>query len=354
MKDPCMIALITDAAPSANSSTSREVQDFTDICKVNFCPIVLIYPSKDVEDKYIGAHHSITCRPIFYKSNNVFLRFISEAFIALMISIKITLAPQTNLNISKIIFISPSIFNIFPSLILKYRTKADLYLMLRDMFPFWLVDIGKIKDGSLIFAFLKVFADFQMNSSTYIGVESRKSLNFFLEKYPQHFQKTEVLWNWMTTKKVKDREFVNREPIRVIYAGSIGEAQGVDNFIALLNHWKDRKDIEIHILGRGIGVKKLLLFSKDRGIKNLFTHEPIDVMRFDEFLLNYDIGLFFLRHDLMASNIPGKFMSYVMNGLPVLGSVNPGNELTSFVIQNGLGIWIPRVLKGIFLIMRIK
>jgi glycosyltransferase involved in cell wall biosynthesis len=332
-----MIALITDAAPSANSSTSREVQDFTDICKANNCQIVLIYPSKDREDKYMGGSFSITCRPIFYKSNNLFLRLISEVYIALMISIKIMLIDRSKLRVSKVIFISPSIFNIFPSVIFKKMSRADLYLVLRDMFPFWMVDIGKIKEGSIAFLIFKKLADLQMKSSTFIGVESKNSLNFFLEKYPEYTNKTEILWNWISTKKKQDSEFINRKIIKVIYAGSIGEAQGVSNFIALVNHWKHRNDIEVHIFGRGVGLRSLQLFAKNQDVNNLFVHQQVAGKIFDECLKEYDVGLFFLRHDLRASNIPGKFMSYVMNGLPVLGSVNPENELISFVALNGLG-----------------
>lgn len=332
-----MIILITDAAPSANSSTSREIQDFIDICKANGLSIAVIYPAKNYKDRYIGLDYSVTCKPIFYKSSNLILRLISEVLIALVLSIKIFIKGSPKLTVSKILYISPSIFNIFPAVILKKLTRAELYLILRDMFPYWLVDIGKLNANGLIFKIFKKIANFQMSSSNFIGVESNNSLSIFLEKYPQYSCKTEILWNWITTKKVNDIPIKDGVPIKVIYTGSLGEAQGVEIFLALMKHWKERSDIELHMVGRGVGVRELIDFSIANNVKNFYTHSQVDSKAFDNYLSEYDIGLFFLRHDLNASNIPGKFMGYVMNGLPVLGAVNPNNELISFVNLNELG-----------------
>jgi glycosyltransferase involved in cell wall biosynthesis len=256
---------------------------------------------------------------------------------ALILSIKILSARRSAFTVSKILFISPSVFMVFPSVILKKITKAQIYLILRDMFPFWLVDIGRLNGESIVFKFLKKIADFQMNSSNFIGVESNNSLHFFLKMYPQYSNKAEVLWNWITTKKVRDIPIRNGEPIKVVYAGSLGEAQGVDNFLELMRHWQKRSDVELHMVGRGTGVKKLINFLTANDIKNFYIHSEVDVKNFDNFISQYDIGLFFLRHDLNASNIPGKFMSYVMNGLPILGAVNPNNELVNLVKLNELG-----------------
>jgi glycosyltransferase involved in cell wall biosynthesis len=47
----------------------------------------------------------------------------------------------------------------------------------------------------------------------------------------------------------------------------------------------------------------------------------------------FDVGLVSLDARLQSHNIPGKLLSYLYWGLPVLASVNPGNDL--FDILNG-------------------
>jgi hypothetical protein len=36
-------------------------------------------------------------------------------------------------------------------------------------------------------------------------------------------------------------------------------------------------------------------------------------------------------------NIPGKFLSYMLSGLPVIASINPGNDLVSIITKERLG-----------------
>ena len=36
-------------------------------------------------------------------------------------------------------------------------------------------------------------------------------------------------------------------------------------------------------------------------------------------------------------NIPGKFLSYMLSGLPVLASINPGNDLAELIQGEGVG-----------------
>jgi hypothetical protein len=37
-------------------------------------------------------------------------------------------------------------------------------------------------------------------------------------------------------------------------------------------------------------------------------------------------------------NIPGKFVSYMQSGLPVLASINPGNDLVEMIEREGVGL----------------
>lgn len=329
------LVLITDASPSINSSTSREVFDLVNEFKQQNHSLFLIYPCVNHIDRYSSDDESITCRPIFYKSKNLKLRFVSEIYISLCLSIKI-LFYRKKIKTKNILCISPSIFLVFPSLLLKKINRGFLYLMLRDMFPCWLADAGIIKKESLIFIFLKKIADLQMRSADRIGVESEKSKSIFLDRYPSCIRKAEVLLNWITTAPVKRRS-TGKTKLKLIYAGSIGQAQGVKFFKALLMHLRNNNQVDICLVGRGNRLNEIQNFVIDNSISNFQLLPQVASKNFDDFLRGFDIGLFFLNPDLRASNIPGKFMSYVMNGLPVLGAVNQDNELISMVSENRLG-----------------
>lgn len=61
----------------------------------------------------------------------------------------------------------------------------------------------------------------------------------------------------------------------------------------------------------------------------------------DEFKLilsEMDIGLFSLSARHSSHNFPGKLLGYMVQSLPILGSVNAGNDLLDIVNQNNAGL----------------
>ena len=49
------------------------------------------------------------------------------------------------------------------------------------------------------------------------------------------------------------------------------------------------------------------------------------------------VGIVALDPRHKTHNIPGKFLSYMQSSLPVLASINPGNDLADLIIREGVG-----------------
>jgi glycosyltransferase involved in cell wall biosynthesis len=49
------------------------------------------------------------------------------------------------------------------------------------------------------------------------------------------------------------------------------------------------------------------------------------------------VGLVALDPRHKTHNIPGKFLSYMQSGIPVLASINPGNDLETLILQEQVG-----------------
>jgi glycosyltransferase involved in cell wall biosynthesis len=52
----------------------------------------------------------------------------------------------------------------------------------------------------------------------------------------------------------------------------------------------------------------------------------------------FDIGLISLDRKLKTQNFPGKMLSYLVSGLPILASINPGNDLEGILRAYGVGL----------------
>jgi hypothetical protein len=286
------LGILTDAAPSVNSSTSREVADLIDECQSQNVSVNVYHPALFSNDTYPRAHVKTSCTGFLYKNKRLPLRFFSEVLISISLAVKILFDSRKNAQTDLVLWISPSIFNLLPAYVLKARNGTKIYLMLRDMFPHWAANIGIISRKGLIFKFLNMVSDRQMNIADRIGVESSGALEFFKDIYPQHMHKVEILRNWIVVKecKIDKIEYLSDGVIRIIYAGNIGFAQGIDHFIGLLDFLKDRQNIEIHFVGRGDAVDEILAHVNSRVIKNFFRHDLIPFADFDKFLINFDIG----------------------------------------------------------------
>ena len=109
---------------------------------------------------------------------NFFRRAINEIFLSIFM---IKALKKTDLDINSfngVIWYSPTIF--FGPLIwyIKRKSKIKSYLILRDIFPEWTLDLGLMKK-SLIYYFFKAMAHFQYYVADTIGVQSESNLKYF-------------------------------------------------------------------------------------------------------------------------------------------------------------------------------
>ena len=89
---------------------------------------------------------------------------------------------------------SPTIF--FGLLAKRFRRQGTyVYLVLRDMFPQWIIDAGLIKEKSIAAYFFRFFESLNYETSDCIGVQSQANLELFEKKFSNH-NNVRILRNW--------------------------------------------------------------------------------------------------------------------------------------------------------------
>ena len=101
-----------------------------------------------------------------------------------------------------VIYYSPSIF--FGGLVnkIKQRCKCPSYLVLRDLFPQWVIDAGMLKKGSFIERYFRIFEQSSYQAADTIGLMSEKNIEVFTQSNRTHYP-TEILRNWANTTPIK-------------------------------------------------------------------------------------------------------------------------------------------------------
>jgi glycosyltransferase involved in cell wall biosynthesis len=244
-------------------------------------------------------------------------------------------------ELDAIIWYSPTIF--FGPLVhfLKRSSGCPAYLILRDIFPEWTLDLGILNKTPIYYLF-KLVAKYQYSLANIIGVQTSSNLSY-LEKWSKNpNKKLEVLNNWLSPAHKKktgisltNTKFKGRKLF--VYIGNMGIAQGMDVLIDLAESLKNRKDIGFLFVGRGSMVKKLKTSSADKKLSNVLFYDEIDSEEIPSLLQKCHIGLIALDPRHKSHNIPGKFLSYLQAGLPVLARINAGTDLVNLIQHEKVG-----------------
>jgi glycosyltransferase involved in cell wall biosynthesis len=190
-----------------------------------------------------------------------FRRALSEIFLPLSMIYALKKSPYGTVDWTYLIWYSPPIF--FGPLIwyLKRSTNCRTYLILRDIFPEWALDLGLIRKG-LIYWFFKAIANFQYSIADTIGIQTGSNISYFQSDKNKYIEKVVVLDNWQTESEINGSSIqigftslANRKIF--VYVGNMCIAQGMDVLIDLAALLNNRSDIGFIFVGRGTEVDRL-------------------------------------------------------------------------------------------------
>lgn len=344
------VLIVTDAYFPSRTSVAVMLYELSQTFIQEKVSVSIIVPSATQIEPIIFMEQKgcqvISVKALPTKDINYFRRTLNEFMNPWMIWRTLKRSSQfSKLHIDGVIWYSPSIF--WGPLVkrLKEYFECRSYLILRDIFPDWALHLGIIKKG-LPYLFLKTVEQYQYQQADTIGIQSPNNLLYFQNHYPNVKAKLEVLWNWArpldTIAKAPCSIDMSKTPIagRVIfvYAGNIGVAQGMQTFLNLIESLKDNSDIGFLIVGRGSEaeiIKRLILH---QNLQNAVVFDEIAPFEIPGLFEQCDVGLMFLDRRHQTHNIPGKFVTYLQSGLPVLAIVNPGNDLLGLIPKYKIGI----------------
>jgi len=123
----------------------------------------------------------------------------------------------------------------------------------------------------------------------------------------------------------------------LVYAGNMGVAQGTGVFLDLAECLLHRQDLGFLFVGRGSEARQLASNAVARGLDNVLFKDEIHPDEIPSLYAQCHAGLVALDPRHKTHNIPGKFLTYMQSGLPVLASVNAGNDLANLIRTEQVG-----------------
>lgn len=242
-----------------------------------------------------------------------------------------------------IIYYSPTIF--FGSLVkrLKKLFSCPSYLVLRDIFPQWALDAGVLRRG-MIYNYFKFKERQNYEAADIIGVQSPANLSYFEEKGLDKQYRMEVLYNWATLHEGNIKPGGHRERLGLqgkvvfFYGGNIGVAQDMDNIIRLADNFRNESTAYFLLVGGGSEVSRLKAIIELKGLTNIAIHDAVGQQEYLSMLSEFDVGLISLDRGLRTQNFPGKLLGYMYQAMPILASINHGNDLKEILEGQQAGL----------------
>lgn len=345
MGNSMRIALIADAFPPLRTSGAVQLRDLSlEMVRQDHEPTVMI-PSADLEQPWLledmNGVQVLRLKAPRTKDIGYVQRTISEFLMPFVMLHNLRKSPFSDVRWDGVVWYSPTIFLGPIANALKKANACRSYLIVRDIFPEWAVDMGLLGRG-LPYRFFKAIERYQYSVANVIGVQTPANLPYFDAWDSQPGRRVEVLQNWLAeAPNVGCSISVATSPLigRTIfaYAGNMGVAQGMGILIDLAERLRDRHDMGFLFVGRGSDAQRLREDAKARGLDNVVFHDEIDPSEIPGLYAQCHVGIVALDPRHKTHNIPGKFLSYMQAGLPVLASINPGNDLAKLIQREGVG-----------------
>jgi glycosyltransferase involved in cell wall biosynthesis len=338
------IAIISDAFPPMRTSAAIQLRDLAHEFHIQGHELTILLPSSEINSWSLEAFHDfevLRLKAPKIKDVNYIRRTLAEFLMPFFMIYFLNKSPFANSKWGGIVWYSPTIF--FGPFVrsLKKKSACKSYLIVRDIFPEWAVNVGMLSRG-LTYRFFKAVENYQYSVADNIGVQSPGELTYFSNWAAKQGRYLEVLHNWIAeapnvgcTISISKTNLAGR--FIFVYAGNIGVARSMDVLIDFISKMTYRSDIGFLFVGRGSEMSRLISEAKKRSLDNVLFHNEIDPSEIPGLYAQCHVGILALDPRHRTQNIPGKFLTYMQAGLPVLASINKGNDLVDLIPASGVG-----------------
>ena len=228
------------------------------------------------------------------------------------------------------------------ALIIKLFRRVPVVLDIQDMWPDTLKATGMISNSRLL-GFVSKVCNLIYSAVTKIAVLSSGFKDLLIDRgVPEN--KIDIIYNWAdekvlrTTTSETPKELASIEGFKILFAGNVGQAQGLNVILDAAYLLKD--DIpKLHflVLGRGLQLDDLKIRANQMNLNNVHFLPAVGMEKVGGFLGSADALLIHLNSDpLFKITIPGKTQAYMAVGKPIIMGVS--GDASNLVLRADCGV----------------
>jgi len=337
--------LIADTFPPLRNSGAVQLRDLAREFVRQGHELTVLLPSADVRgstlSEELGGVRVLRLQAPKTKDIGYIRRTLAEFIMPFAMRRQLSNSELGDEKWDGVIWYAPSIFHGPLASYLKRKSKCRGYLIIRDIFPEWAVDMGLMGKGLPYWVF-RLIASYQYGVADIIGVQTPGNIKYFESQRHQPGKVVEVLQNWLDKPasnpcsiKLGNSPLAGRKLF--VYAGNMGVAQGMDIMLELAMRHQHNTKVGFVFIGRGSEAARLRIRAADMRLANVVFYDEIDPDEIPDLYAQCAVGLVALSPLHKSHNIPGKFLTYMQSGVPVLANINAGNDLAGMIREEQVG-----------------
>ncbi|RZK19347.1 MAG: glycosyltransferase WbuB [Flavobacterium sp.] len=233
---------------------------------------------------------------------------------------------------------------------LKLRDRALCYLLLKDIFPQNAVDLGMIKERSLIHRFFNMKERELYEISDYIGCMSPANVQYIKDNHPQvdphklevnpnSIQPVEANNSVNLRKTLRTKYSIPLDSIVFVYGGNLGKPQGLDFLLEVLESNMSNDKVFFLIIGTGTEYGRLKSWFAKFNPSNALLISTLPKVEYDNLLETCDVGLIFLDSRFTIPNFPSRMLSYMEFRMPIVAATDLHTDIGKIIEINNFGYW---------------
>lgn len=239
----------------------------------------------------------------------------------------------------------PPITGGFFAALAAFITGAKFIYFCMDLHP----EIGKLSrdfSNPLLYALLKKMDNWSCGRANPIIVHSLDVKNSLLSRNRSNRFKIEIINNFSIPterfdKSISDENFKSKDnKLTIIFAGNLGRFQALEKVVDAMALLKNRKDIKLILVGDG-SAKADLAFKIKKTNANVYIidRQPVQIVK--EMIKKADFGLVSLDSNVYKYGYPGKIMTYLEQGKPIIAVLEKESEIVKLMENENYGFCIP-------------
>lgn len=208
------------------------------------------------------------------------------------------------------------------------KVGATLYLDIRDLFLDTIMSIYSSKSKNLLFPLINRLEKYTFSKADKINLVSEGFKDYVAKKYPtkelSFFTNgiDDLFLPLMNSAAFKSSENdVNKDKVKVLYAGNVGEGQVIDKIIPDLSKSLGNK-YEFIVIGDGSRKPNLIKVINEKKVENITILNPMPRKELIQHYIRADILFLHLDDNTAFKKVlPSKIFEYAVTGRPILAGV---------------------------------